>query len=85
MSHSLREIFWDVAGQLSDSLKCFVGQKRKMPNKNNRVLLCSNTGLFIFSKHCEFDGFDGKNARNFQSSSIEDQVSQKHCVGNFQD
>ena len=27
-----------------------------MPNKNNRVLLYSNTGLFKSSKHCKFDG-----------------------------
>ena len=46
----------DVAEQLSDSLKTFVGQLRKILNKNNRVLFCLNTGLFIFSKHCKFDG-----------------------------
>ena len=48
---SFREIFSDVAGQLSDRLKVFVGQER-----NNRTLLCLNTGLSTFSKYCKFDG-----------------------------
>ena len=47
MKPSPREIFRVVAGQLSDSLKNFVGQKRKMPHKNNRVLLYSNTSLSV--------------------------------------
>ena len=54
--HSLPEIFWDVAGQLSASLKIFVGQKMKMPDKLYRGLLCSNIGLFISSTNCKFDG-----------------------------
>ena len=43
-----------VAGQLSDSLKFFVGQKRKMPDKNNRVLLYFNTSPSKFSKIANF-------------------------------
>ena len=38
-------------------------------------LLCLNTGLFIFSKHCKFDG---KIHRKYvHSSSTEDQVIQE--------
>ena len=37
---SRSEIFLDVAGQLSDRLKIFVGQERKLPDKNNKTLLC---------------------------------------------
>ena len=42
------------AGQLSDSLKKFVRQK--MTDKNNRVLLLSNTSLSKFIKHYKFNG-----------------------------
>ena len=40
LAQSLRNLLSTcvVAGQLSDSLKFFVGQKRKMLDKNNRVL-----------------------------------------------
>ena len=64
ISISLREIFWVVAGQLSDSLKIFVGQKKKVPDKNNRVLLNSNTSLSKYSKHCKFDGKQPKYTGN---------------------
>ena len=45
-----------ISIRVSDSLIFFVGQKRKMTDKNNRVLLYSNTSLTKFSKHCKFDG-----------------------------
>ena len=66
-SGSLREIFWVVAGQLSNSLKIFVGQKKKVPDKNNRVLLNSNTSLSKYSKHCKFDGKQSKYTGNMCS------------------
>ena len=44
-----------ISIRVSDSLKFLVGQKRKMKDKNNRVLLYSNTSLSKFRKHCKFD------------------------------
>ena len=52
---SLSESMQDAAGQLSDRLKMFVGQKRKLLDQSNRSLICLNTGLSIFSKYCKFD------------------------------
>ena len=55
-----------------------------MLDKNNRTPLCLNTGLSIFSKYCKFDGkYAGYNY--VQSSLIEDQVTQKQCLGIFLD
>ena len=79
---SLCENFWVLAGQLSDSLKIFVGQKRKMPDKNNRVLLYSNTSLSKFSKHCKFDG----NSPNTQEiCAIFIHWRPKYCLSIFLD
>ena len=63
---SLRKTFLEVAGQLSVRLKLFVGQERKLLDKNNRALLCLNTCLSIFSKYCKFDGKYAGNICTFQ-------------------
>ena len=83
---SLCEIFLVVAGQLSDSLKIFVRQKRKMPHKNiYRVLLCLNTGLFIFRKHYKFDGKKSKYTGNMCNLHPLKTKSSKYCLGIFLD
>ena len=83
---SLREIFLVVAGQLSDSLKNVVRQKRKIPDKNiYRVLLCLNTGLFIFSKHYKFDGKKTKYSGNMCNLHPLKTRSPKYCLGIFLD
>ena len=51
-----------------------------MPDKNNWVLLCSNNGLFVFSKHCKFDGKYAGNMCNLQKLVVMDLVVKQDAV-----
>ena len=83
---SLCEIFLVVARQLSHSLKILSNRKEKCRTKiSNRVLLCLNTGLFIFSKHYKFDGKKSKYTGNMCNLYPLKTKSPKYCLGIFLD
>ena len=73
------------AGQLTDSIKNFVGQKSKMTDKNYRVLLYSNTSFSKFSKHCNFDGKLSKYRGNMCNFHPLETKSPKILYGRFLD
>ena len=75
-SRNLLRCCWTAVRQSEN----FVGQERKMSDKNNRVLLFLNAGLFIFSKHCKLDGKYSVNMCNLHLSKTK---SPKNTVWAF--